>query len=113
MSEKKKQPQSHIDEPRETPVEFLSSLAAAAVKIAFILTFVVHAFEIPSSSMENTLLIGDHVLVNQFQFAPKTSWVGPLLPYRPVRRGDIVVFLHPDAQYTGIVCGEADHRRAR
>jgi signal peptidase I len=102
MSEKKKKSQSQSEQPRETTVEFLSSLAAAAVKIAFILTFVVHAFEIPSSSMENTLLIGDHVLVNRFQFAPKTSWAGPLLPYRPVQRGDVVVFLHPDAQYTGM-----------
>src|SRR5256885_1241112 len=60
------------------------------------------AFEIPSSSMENTLLIGDHVFVNRIQFAPKSSWVGPLLPYREVRRGDIVVFLHPDPQYAGM-----------
>jgi len=61
----------------------------------FIITFVVQAFEIPSSSMENTLLIGDHVFVNRVQFAPKTTWTGPLLPYRPIRRGDIVVFLSP------------------
>jgi signal peptidase I len=90
------------EKPRETTVEFLTSVAAAMVKIFFILTFVVHAFEIPSSSMENTLLIGDHVFVNRIQFAPKTSWVGPLLPYRGVRRGDIVVFLHPDAHYAGM-----------
>jgi len=51
--------------------------------------------------MENTLLIGDHVLVNRVQFAPKTSWLGPLLPYREIHRGDIVVFLHPDPEYAG------------
>jgi signal peptidase I len=103
VSVKNKKSQSDLDEaPRETTVEFLSSLATAAVKIAFVLTFIVHAFEIPSSSMENTLLIGDHVLVNRFQFAPKTAWTGPLLPYRAVKRGDVVVFLHPDAQYTGM-----------
>jgi signal peptidase I len=103
VSRKQSKPQSEVDEkPRETTVEFLSSVAAAAVKIVFVLTFVVHAFEIPSSSMENTLLIGDHVLVNRLQFAPRTSWVGPLLPYRTVRRGNIVVFLHPDSQYTGM-----------
>jgi signal peptidase I len=85
-----------VDEkPKETTVEFLSSLAAVLVTGLFIITFVVQAFEIPSSSMENTLLIGDHVFVNRIQFAPKTSWVGPLLPYRQVRRGDIVVFLAP------------------
>jgi signal peptidase I len=89
------------DKPRETTVEFLASLAAVLVTGLFIITFVVQAFEIPSSSMENTLLIGDHVFVNRIQFAPKTSWVGPLLPYRELRRGDIVVFLHPDAAYAG------------
>jgi signal peptidase I len=83
------------EKPRETTVEFLSSLAAVLVTGLFIITFVVQAFEIPSSSMENTLLIGDHVFVNRIQFAPKTSWVGRLLPYRQVKRGDIVVFLAP------------------
>ncbi len=86
---------------RETTVEFLASLAAVLVTGLFIITFVVQAFEIPSSSMEETLLIGDHVFVNRIAFAPKTSWMGPLLPYREVHRGDIVVFLHPDAAYAG------------
>jgi signal peptidase I len=80
---------------RETTVEFLASLAAVLVTGLFIITFVVQAFEIPSSSMEDTLLIGDHVFVNRVQFAPETRWVGPLLPYRDIRRGDIVVFLSP------------------
>ena len=57
-------------------VEFLASLAAVLVTGLFIITFVVQAFEIPSSSMENTLLIGDHVFVNRIQFAPKTSLGG-------------------------------------
>jgi signal peptidase I len=90
------------EKPQETPVEFLASLAAVLVTGLFIITFVVQAFEIPSSSMENTLLIGDHVFVNRITFAPKTSWVGPLLPYRQVRRGDIVVFLHPDPHDAGL-----------
>ena len=58
-------------------------------------TFIFQAFEIPSSSMENTLLIGDHVFVNRVQFAPKSSWIGPILPYRQINRGDVFVFLHP------------------
>src|SRR5437763_8279458 len=45
--------------------------------------------------MENTLLIGDHVFVNRVQFAPRTNWVGPLLPYGQIHHGDIVVFLSP------------------
>jgi len=64
----------------------------------FIITFVLQAFEIPSSSMEDTLLIGDHVFVNREQFAPPSHWMGPLLPYRDIRRGDIVVFLSPEEQ---------------
>jgi signal peptidase I len=76
-------------------VEFLSSLAAVLVTGLFIITFVAQAFEIPSSSMENTLLIGDHVFVNRIQLAPKASWIGALLPYRDPRFQDIVVFLSP------------------
>ena len=89
------------EKPKETTVEFLASLAAVLVTGLFIITFVVQAFEIPSSSMENTLLIGDHVFVNRVQFAPKSSWVGPLVPYRDVHFRDIVVFLHPDPEYAG------------
>lgn len=81
--------------PRETTVEFLASLAAVLVVGLFIITFVVQAFQIPSSSMEDTLLIGDHVFVNREPFSPRTTWIGPLLPYRNVHRGDIVVFLSP------------------
>jgi len=83
------------EKPRETTVEFLASLAAVLVTGLFIITFVVQAFEIPSSSMENTLLIGDHVFVNRVQFAPPTHWTGPMLPYHEIQRGDIVVFLSP------------------
>jgi signal peptidase I len=83
------------EKPRETRVEFLVSLASFLVTALFIVTFVVQNFEIPSSSMENTLLIGDHVVVNHIQFSPGTRWLGRLLPYRAIKRGDIVVFLHP------------------
>lgn len=83
------------EKPPETTVEFLASLASVLVTGLFIITFIVQAFEIPSSSMENTLLIGDHVFVNRIQFAPKSPWIGPILPYRQIKRGDIFVFLSP------------------
>ena len=86
------------EKPRETPVEFFASLAELLVIVLFIMTFVLQNFEIPSSSMEDTLLIGDHVFVNREQFAPPTRWMGPLLPYRDIRRNDIVVFLSPEEQ---------------
>ena len=84
------------EKPQETTVEFLSSIAGVLVTGLFIITFVLQAFEIPSSSMEDTLLIGDHVFVNREQFAAATHWMGPQLPYRSIRRGDIVVFLSPE-----------------
>jgi signal peptidase I len=84
------------EKPRETMAEFLASMAGVLVTGLFIITFILQAFEIPSSSMEDTLLIGDHVFVNREQFAPATHWMGPLLPYREIRRGDIVVFLSPE-----------------
>ncbi len=82
--------------PRETTVEFLASLAGVLVTGLFIITFVLQAFEIPSASMEDTLLIGDHVFVNREQFAAPTHWMGPLMPYRDVRRDEIAVFLSPE-----------------
>jgi signal peptidase I len=88
----KKEPQ---EKQRESTVEFLASLASVLVTGLFIITFIVQAFEIPSSSMENTLLIGDHVFVNRVQFSPPSPWVGPLVPYRAIHHGDIVVFLSP------------------
>ena len=83
------------EKPKETTVEFLASLASVLVTGLFIITFILQAFEIPSSSMVKTLLIGDHVFVNRVQFAPETHWMGPLLPYRQIKRNDIVVFLSP------------------
>ncbi len=91
------------DHPRETPVEFLASLAGVLVVGLFIITFVVQAFEIPSGSMEDTLLIGDHLFVNRVQFSPPSRWMGPLVPYRDIRRGDIVVFLSPEEKGLFIV----------
>lgn len=73
-------------------MEFTSSMAVVLVIGLFIITFNMQAFEIPSSSMEETLLIGDHVFVDRVTYAPKTS-LGPVVPYREIRRGDIVVFL--------------------
>lgn len=89
-------PKSGKDKKQESTPEFIASIASVLVTGLFIITFIVQAFEIPSSSMEKTLLIGDHVFVNRVSFAPATSWIEPLLPYQQVRRGDIIVFLSPE-----------------
>src|SRR5579864_5540196 len=83
------------EKPRETTVEFLASLAGVLVTGLFIITFILQAFEIPSASMENTLLIGDHVFVNRMQFAPPSRWIQPIVHYTQIHDNDIVVFLSP------------------
>lgn len=76
--------------------EYLEALLIAVVVATFARTFVVQAFKIPSGSMEQNLLIGDHILVNKFVYAPTaTRLERRLLPVRPVRRGDVVVFKFP------------------
>jgi len=70
----------------------IESLVVTVILAVFGTTFVVQAFKIPSGSMEKTLLIGDHLLVNKFVFAFPTRWFQGILPYREIRRGDIVVF---------------------
>jgi signal peptidase I len=84
------------EKPRETTVEFLASLAEVLVVGLFIITFIMQAFAIPSGSMEDTLLIGDHLFVNREQFAPPAHWMGRLMPYRDVHRDEIAVFLSPE-----------------
>ena len=83
------------EKPKETLPEFISSMASVLVIGLFIITFCLQAFEIPSGSMENTLLIGDHVFVDRVTVAPRTGWINWLLPYRAPKRGDIVVFVSP------------------
>ena len=94
QTEKKAAPEKP-EKKKETPMEFISSMAVVLVTGLFIITFNLQAFEIPSSSMERTLLIGDHVFVDRVTLAPKTSWM-PLERYREIHRGDIVVFLSPE-----------------
>jgi len=89
------EPQGKPKKPKETTPEFIASIAAVLVTGLFIITFTLQAFVIPSSSMENTLLIGDHVFVDRIMLAPKTSWIGPLIPYRRPRHDDIFVFISP------------------
>src|SRR5579872_1187474 len=76
--------------------EALASLLRTVVVALFLLTFVVQPFLIPSESMEHTLLVGDFLLVNKQVLAPGDRFSDHLLPYRPVERGDIVVFHHPE-----------------
>jgi signal peptidase I len=75
--------------------DVVESLLVTILLALFATTFILQAFKIPSGSMEPTLLVGDHVLVNKFLFGGRGAWYEKLLPYRPVRRGDIIVFRFP------------------
>ena len=82
--------------PRPVAREYLEALLIAVLFATFARTFVFQAFKIPSGSMEENLLIGDHILVNKFIYGPRTFRIEKaLLPFRDVRRGDVVVFRWP------------------
>jgi signal peptidase I len=78
-------------------LEFAEAVLVAVVLALFVRTFLLQAFVVPSPSMERTVLIGDHVIVNKFIFAPRAlPALDRLLPCRAVRRGDIIVFKFPE-----------------
>ena len=81
----------------ETPFEAVASICSVLVVGLFILTFLAQNFVIPSGSMEKTLLVGDHLVVDRITLAPPAKWM-PLMRYREPRRGDIVVFIKPVAE---------------
>ena len=71
--------------------------------LVFATTTLVQAFVIPTSSMEDTLLIGDHLLVDKLAYAPSGAVSKHLLPYSPVQRGDIIVFKYPFSDHQHFV----------
>jgi signal peptidase I len=82
---------------KSTLREYFESIVIAVILALFIRTFVVQAFKIPTGSMENNLLIGDHLLVNKFVFGPsETGAERTLLPIGTIKRRDIIVFKYPE-----------------
>jgi signal peptidase I len=80
---------------KSTLREYFESIVIAVILALFVRTWVVQAFKIPTGSMENNLLIGDHLLVNKFVFGPTTGLDRAIMPVRDITRGDIVVFKYP------------------
>ncbi len=80
---------------KETLPESIAGIAAVFVSGLFILTFVIQQFEIPSRSMENTLLVGDHVFVDRLTPTGKEGFFTFFMPYREIHRGNIAVFPSP------------------
>src|SRR5215203_4397226 len=79
--------------PKSVWREYFESAVVTVIMALFGMTFIVQAVKVPTGSMQNTITIGDHLLVNKFIFAPGESL--PFLPQREIRRGDIIVFKYP------------------
>jgi signal peptidase I len=82
---------------KSTLREYFESIIIAVILALFVRTWVVQAFKIPTGSMENNLLVGDHLLVNKFRYGPTSADLErTLLPIDTIRRGDVVVFKYPE-----------------
>ncbi len=82
---------------KSTLREYFESIVIAVILALFIRTFVVQAFKIPTGSMEENLLIGDHLLVNKFVLGPTESRLErALLPVTTIKRDDVIVFKYPE-----------------
>jgi signal peptidase I len=99
-----KRGQTGVAEPAPRPVTYrggeaprgtIAEWTVTVVLLLFGITTLVQAFVIPTGSMEDTLLIGDHLLVDKLSYAPGGPLSRRLLPYTPLRRGDIIVFRYP------------------
>src|SRR6476620_7559950 len=89
-------PAAGLHREKTTVSEYLESLLVTVILALFGTSFIVQAFKIPSPSMEKTLLVGDHLLVNKFVFGGRgDAWYEKLLPYRALERSDIIVFKYP------------------
>jgi len=92
---------------KSTLREYYEALLIAVIFVNFARIFVFQAFKIPTPSMHDNLLVGDHLIVNKFIYGAGTN-LGGLLPIRPIRRGDIIVFrypLQPDTDFVKRVIG--------
>src|SRR5690348_8658420 len=98
----------------EDLISSVQSLMGTVVIAIFVITFIVQAFQIPSESMENTLLVGDYLLVDKVHYGSGGTW-GHVLPYTTIHRGDIIVFrypVHPSQHFVKRVIGvPVDHVR--
>jgi signal peptidase I len=88
---------SLAQEPRSRAREYTEAVLVAVIFALFARTFLFQAFQVPTASMEKNILVGDHLIVNKFIFAPhRGGFLARALPYRNVRRGDVIVFKFPE-----------------
>jgi signal peptidase I len=83
-----------VGPPKSTAREYFESFVITLVMAIFGMTFILQAVTVPTGSMQNTILVGDYLLVNKFIFTPG-GYELPFLPQRAIERGDIIVFKYP------------------
>lgn len=98
--------QAHSGPPKSAIREYFESFVVTLVMAIFGMTFILQAVTVPTGSMQNTILVGDYLLVNKFIFTPG-GYELPFLPQREIARGDIIVFKYPGNK----VRPEADRAR--
>ena len=89
--------------PKSLAREYFEQGVVTVIMALFLMTFIAQAVQVPTGSMQNNIHIGDHLFVNKFAFGRQTPVIGPLLPARDIRRGDIIVFKFPGEPKTNYV----------
>lgn len=93
-------------------LEWADTVFSAVLLASVLMYFVVQAFKIPSSSMESTLLIGDHLFVNKFIYGLRVPLAGKrVFSLAPISRGDVIVFEFPDHDVSHLHCGSVQYRK--
>lgn len=93
-TEKKNEEKKPLGPPKSVMREYFESFVVTLIMAIFGMTFIVQAVTVPTGSMQNTILIGDYLLVNKFIFTPGGNPL-PFLPQRDIERGDVIVFKYP------------------
>lgn len=94
IKDKAPEEKKFLGPPKSTAREYFESFVVTLIMALFGMTFIVQAVTVPTGSMQNTILVGDYLLVNKFIFAPGDKPL-PFLPQRAIERGDIIVFKFP------------------
>jgi signal peptidase I len=94
QKEEEKAESKPLGPPKSTVREYFESFVVTLIIAIFGMTFILQAVTVPTGSMQNTILVGDYLLVNKFIFTPGGGSL-PFLPQREIQRGDIIVFKYP------------------
>jgi signal peptidase I len=77
--------------------DYLEAILVAVILALFVRTFLLQAYAVPTASMEDNILVGDHLVVNKFVYGPgRVAFLDPILPRRPLKTGDVFVFKFPE-----------------